>query len=97
MTSIRRWATVIGRSARKWYGDDAPELGAALAYYSLFAVAPLLVIAAAMAGIAFSDAAVRLYLESQLAHEIGMVPAKALLAMAEIAANPPARRLAFKY
>jgi len=51
MTSIRRWATVIGRSARKWYGDDAPELGAALAYYSLFAVAPLLVIAAAMAGI----------------------------------------------
>lgn len=88
MTSIRRWATVIGRSARKWYGDDAPELGAALAYYSLFAVAPLLVIAAAMAGIAFSDTAVRLYLESRLAHEIGMEPAKALLAMAEIAANP---------
>lgn len=38
---------------RAWWNDDAPRLGASLAYYTLFAIAPILLVATAIAGMAF--------------------------------------------
>ena len=40
-----------------WRDDNAPRLGAALAYYTVFSLAPLLVIAIAIAGLAFGHEA----------------------------------------
>ncbi|HEY1460679.1 MAG TPA: YhjD/YihY/BrkB family envelope integrity protein, partial [Casimicrobiaceae bacterium] len=38
-------------AARKWIDDRAPSMGAALAYYTAFSLAPLLVIVIAIAGL----------------------------------------------
>jgi membrane protein len=63
-------------------------LGAGLAYYSLFAVAPLLIIAVAIAGVAFGEASVRRELEGQIALQVGGESAKAIVALVDAAARP---------
>ena len=49
-----------------WVADNAPSLGAALAYYTIFSLAPLLIIAVAIAGLAFGTEAAR----GEIAREI---------------------------
>ena len=44
------WA-LIRRTLSDWYDDRAPRLGAALAYYTVFALAPSLVIVIGIAGL----------------------------------------------
>ena len=44
-------------SVTAWIDDDAPSMGAALAYYSLFSIAPLLLIAITIAGLFFGAVA----------------------------------------
>ena len=39
---------MIGSLLKDWWEDNAPRLGAALAYYTLFFLSPLLVIAVAL-------------------------------------------------
>ena len=41
----------------EWNQDKAPRLGAALAYYTIFAVAPLLLVAIAIAGLVYGEEA----------------------------------------
>ncbi len=41
----------------EWSNDKAPRLGAALAYYTVFSLAPLLVVALAVVGLAFEQEA----------------------------------------
>jgi membrane protein len=49
-----------------WMEDRAPRMGAALAYYTIFSLAPLLIIAIALAGLFFGEQAAR----GQVAHQI---------------------------
>ena len=53
------------------YEDDALELCAAIAYYSLLSMAPLLLIAIAVAGIFFADGAVHTELIRQVEKLVG--------------------------
>jgi membrane protein len=53
-----------------WKGDSLP-LGAALAYYSLFSLAPTLIIVIAIAGLVFGEEAARGQLVGQFDHLIG--------------------------
>lgn len=56
--TFRNIGTLLVETVKAWLDDDAPVLGAALAYYTLFSIAPLLVIVIAIAGIVFGrDAA----------------------------------------
>ena len=50
---------LIRKSAGAWVDDYAPSMGAALAYYTLFSIAPLLIIAIAVAGLVFGQEAAR--------------------------------------
>jgi uncharacterized BrkB/YihY/UPF0761 family membrane protein len=50
---------IFGTALRAWWDDDAPRLGASLAYYILFAIAPVLLVATAIAGMVFGAEAVR--------------------------------------
>jgi membrane protein len=50
-----------------WKDDKAPRLGAALAYYTIFSLAPLLLIAVAIAGLAFGREAA----QGRIVDEIG--------------------------
>jgi membrane protein len=63
MTLLRRVAVatwqVVRDTFREWSEDNAPMYGAALAFYSIFSLAPLLVIAIGVAGLAFGREAVQ--------------------------------------
>jgi membrane protein len=49
---------LLKKSAQDWQAVDAPRLSAALTYYALFSIAPLLVLLVAIAGALFGDRAV---------------------------------------
>jgi membrane protein len=43
------------QTASEWIADDAPQLGAALAYYSVFSLAPMVLLTLAIIGVLFRD------------------------------------------
>jgi len=71
-------ATLAKETVTRWSEDRASTLAAALAYYSLFSLAPLVLIAVAVAGLVFGQQAAAGELYSQLAGLIGDAGAKAL-------------------
>jgi membrane protein len=70
------WAALKG-----WSKDNVPRLGASLAYYTLFAVSPILIIAIAIAGSVFGAEAVRGQIVGQIDGLIGRQGAEAVQAM----------------
>jgi len=56
---LRRLGFLVGRTMKAYFDDNISRLGAALAYYTTFAVAPLLVLAIALAGFFFHDGTAR--------------------------------------
>ena len=71
-----------------WWGDNVPRMGAALAYYTLFSLAPILIVAIAVAGLAFGREAVRGEVVGQIQGLVGREGAQAVQAMLEGAAKP---------
>jgi membrane protein len=65
----------------KWLGDRAPTMGAAIAYYTVFSLAPMLVMVIAIAGLAFGQKAAEGALFGELADLIGPESATAVQAM----------------
>lgn len=53
------WGPLFVESFNDWLADRALRFSAALAYYSIFAMAPLVIIAIAVAGLAFGEEAAR--------------------------------------
>src|SRR5688572_32289853 len=70
-------------AARAWWDDDCARLGASLAYYTLFAIAPVLLVATAIAGMAFGPEAVRGEIVGQLDHLVGGEGARAVQSLLE--------------
>jgi membrane protein len=71
-----------------WMEDKALRLSAAVAYYSIFSLAPLLVIAIAVAGLVFGQEAVRGQLGEQLKQFVGPQAAQTVQSMIQSAAKP---------
>ena len=67
------WAAIKG-----WSKDDVPRLGASLAYYTLFAVGPILIIAIAIAGTVYGPDAVRGQIVGEISGLIGQQGAEAV-------------------
>jgi membrane protein len=63
-------------------------MGAALAYYTLFSLAPILIVAIAIAGLAFGQEAVRGEIVGQIEGLVGLEGARAVQAMLEGVAKP---------
>lgn len=57
--SPRLWLDIMRQSVVGWIDDDCASRGAALAYYTLFSLAPLLLIVVSMAGLVFGAEAAR--------------------------------------
>jgi membrane protein len=74
--------------------DKAPRLGAALAYYSAFSLAPLLVLLIAITGFVFGRDAVQGHLSEQVQSLVGSEGAKAVETMVASASQPAAGTLA---
>jgi membrane protein len=79
---------------RDWWDDDALRLGASLAFYTLFALAPILLVATAIAGVAFGAEAVRGEIVGQLDHLLGREGALAVQSLLEGASHRRAGILA---
>lgn len=62
---------MLKQAFEAWNQDKASQLAAALAYYTIFSLAPLLVLAIAIAGLFFDNAAVRDQLMGQVETLIG--------------------------
>ncbi len=69
---------MLKKLAHKWSEDRVAELSAALAFYSLLSIGPLLLIAVAVAGIFFGKDAAEGQIEAQLASLIGKDGAKTI-------------------
>ena len=70
-------------ATRAWWDDDCTRLGASLAYYTLFAIAPVLLVATAIAGMVFGADAVRGEIVGQLDHLVGGEGALAVQSLLE--------------
>jgi membrane protein len=62
----------------EWLADKAPRLGAALAFYSVLSIGPLLLIVVSVAGLAFGEDSVRLQLVTEIRNLIGDTGAQAI-------------------
>ena len=56
---LRRVLALFSSAFNSWLDDYAPSMGAALAYYTLFSIAPVLLIVISVAGLVFGDEAAR--------------------------------------
>jgi len=71
-----------------WWNDNVPRLGASLAYYTLFALAPILIVAISIGGLVFGPEAVRGEIVGQIQGLIGREGAEAVQSMLEGASRP---------
>ena len=75
------------QSIGSWSEDYAPSMGAALSYYTLFSIAPLLIIVIAVAGLFFGADAVRGVIFAQLQALMGTEGAEAIREMLSTASD----------
>ncbi|HWJ36610.1 MAG TPA: YihY/virulence factor BrkB family protein [Steroidobacteraceae bacterium] len=69
---------IVTKSVSAWFDHNASSLGAALAFYTLFSVAPILIIAVAIAGYVFGADTAQTQVLSQLQALIGNAGAAAI-------------------
>ena len=75
------WWGLFRDAALRWIDHKAARLGAALAYYSVFSIGPLMLIAIAVAGLFFGADAVRGQISAQLTGLLGEAGSKAVEGM----------------
>jgi membrane protein len=83
------WA-LVRQAFSDWTEDGAPRLGAALAYYTLFSLAPLLLLAIAIAGVAFGQEAAQGRIVAELEALVGRAGAEAVQQLIENSRQPEA-------
>src|SRR4029077_8816132 len=82
------YGTVLRDTAVQWAEHNAARLGAALAYYSVFAIGPRIVIVIAIAGLFFGQEAVRGHITETLHGMLGESGGQAIDAMLAGASRP---------
>ncbi|MBU4611939.1 YihY/virulence factor BrkB family protein [Achromobacter sp. GG226] len=75
---LNRFFRLGRRAAVAWIDDDAPSMGAAIAFYTVFSMAPLLMIVLAVAGAFWGREAVEGQLLGQLSGVLGSTGAAAV-------------------
>ena len=86
--NVKQMWGLTKESFSAWSSDYAPSMGAALSYYTLFSIAPLLIIVIALAGLFFGTDAVRTVIFDQLNALMGQEGAEAVQDMIANANEP---------
>lgn len=86
--------TVVREAAGEWADDNASRLSAALAFYTILSIAPLFVIAVAIAGAAFGHEAATGALTDQLRGVLGEAGAEVVKTTVERADKPKSGTIA---
>ncbi|KAF3999302.1 YihY/virulence factor BrkB family protein [Glaciimonas immobilis] len=87
MTLKNIWI-LIKAATSSWVDDYAQSMGAALAYYTMFSIAPLLLIVISIAGLIFGVDAARGEIVAQLQELMGPQGAQAVQGLLESASKP---------
>ena len=88
--AVRLCFDLMKQAGAAWIKDRAPTLGAALAFYSAFALAPLLIVVIALAGVLWGVDAARGTIAGQLADAVGAPAAEAIQALIKAAQHKTA-------
>jgi membrane protein len=88
MLSARRYLVLFKKAVQAWSDDYAASMGAALAYYTTFSLAPVLIVAIAVAGMVFGREAATGEIVNQLRTLLGDQSAKAIQELLKSASQP---------
>jgi membrane protein len=91
---LGRAVMVLWRAAQAWLDDGGPRLGASIAFYSIFALAPLMLIAIAIAGAVLGEEAARGQIMQQVGGLVGKDAAAGLQAIVEAASSQEGSKVA---
>jgi membrane protein len=89
LREIKGIAHLFKETFRAWSAGKTPRLGASLAYYTIFAIAPLLLLAMSIAGFCFGTARAQRELFEQIYSLVGREGGQAIQSMVVAAANRP--------
>src|SRR5688572_11682598 len=79
---------LLKEAASDWSHDRAPRLGAALAYYTVFSIVPLLIVIIALIGLFFGQDAAQSAIMGQVSNLVGEQSAAAIKDMIQRAEQP---------
>jgi membrane protein len=85
---LSRFVDLSKQSVNAWLDDYAPSMGAAIAYYTVFSIAPLLIIVIAVAGLIWGQEAVQGEIFGQLAGLLGKEGAAGIQSLLASADKP---------
>ena len=85
---VKSIVTLFKETFTEFMDDKAPRLGAALAYYTIFSIAPLLLIAIAVAGVVYGKQAAQHDVLAQLQGLFGDAAARSIQEMLVSASKP---------
>jgi membrane protein len=88
--SVKETISILKETFSEWMEDQAPTLGAALAYYTVFSLAPLLIISISIAGLFFGKEAAQGQIFDQLRGLLGDESGRAMQVMVQNASAEPA-------
>ena len=91
---MKRYLGLFKQAWTEFGEDKAQRLGASLAYYTVFSIAPLLLIAVSIAGLVFGAEAAQGAIQQQLTGVLGESTAKSINEMVLMAAKPRSGKLA---
>lgn len=77
----KSWWNLLKETFNDWSEDNASTLGAALAYYAVFSLAPVLVMAVMIAGVFFGERMAQEQVSTQLQQYLGQQGAEAVQTM----------------
>src|SRR5690606_15086922 len=91
---IKRFYTLAKKSVQSWLDDYAPSMGAAIAFYTVFSLAPLVMIVIGIAGFFWGEDAVRGELLRQIGGMVGENGASAIEGVIRSGAEEPEQGMA---
>jgi membrane protein len=85
--SAARLFDVCKRAVEAWLDDFAPSMGAAISYYTMFSIAPLLLIVLSVVGLVFDQADARQHIVAEMRDLVGASGAQAIQQLLSSAAS----------
>ena len=87
--ALRSSARLVGEAVTGWWQDDGLRLGAALSYYTVFSLAPVLILSVGVAGLVFGAEAASGRIVAELRGLMGPEGARAIQTLIERASLRP--------
>jgi membrane protein len=91
---LRTAYQMLKETVSQWIDDKASSRGAALAYYSMFAIAPIIILAVSLAGLIFGEDAAQGKVAKEVSGTVGPEVADAIETLVRSASNPQSSKVA---